>query len=338
MKQAVPTSRGNKAPDVVQVTPPLFLAAARRLVSQVNTDVDSAAKRLIDSASAHGIDLGNCWVTLEPGTSSPKVRQACLAVLGAGRTCMVFVSEPDRAGEDARAADERRACADAACTTMMRTMPDRVHIAQSLPEPDERWALAAVLGAGFIKVGDLSYMRRESKPSRHRHAPDGPTGLPDGITAERVSRLPEALRDSLLIAALDASYDDTLDCPELCGLRDTADVLVSHRSVGKQDDSLWWVISENNTPLGCCLMNLCPDQRSAELVYLGLGPTLRGRGVAKSILAYAMDESLAGRPGWSVTCAVDDRNTPALALYRRLGFKSFANRTALVRSLRPAAS
>ncbi len=98
---------------VVRITPDLALSAAGRLVSQSNPNIETAAKRLVASAPEHGIDLSLIWATLEPrqGRKAPKVRQACLAVLGAGRTAMLFISEPAPGGDfgdPARALEERR--------------------------------------------------------------------------------------------------------------------------------------------------------------------------------------------------------------------------------------
>ena len=87
-----------------------------------------------------------------------------------------------------------------------------------------------------------------------------------------------------LLEALESSYQDTLDCPELCGLRETPDVLDSHRSTGVFDPALWWMVHVNGQARGCALFNRCPEQRTIELVYLGLSPELRGRGLGKWLL------------------------------------------------------
>src|SRR3954468_272901 len=70
----------------VRITSDLAVAAAARLVSQSNTDIETAARRLVASAPEHGIDLSLIWGTVEGARAKRKVRQACLVVLGAGRT------------------------------------------------------------------------------------------------------------------------------------------------------------------------------------------------------------------------------------------------------------
>ena len=76
-------------------------------------------------------------------------------------------------------------------------------------------------------------------------------------------------------------------------------------------------------------MSHCPDHRSVELVYIGLGPGLRGRGVGRRVLEHALG-AVSGVEAAEVTCAVDRSNTPALRLYEGLGFSEFTSRVAFV--------
>jgi ribosomal protein S18 acetylase RimI-like enzyme len=335
-----PTPRD--VPNVVRVTPELFLPAARRLVSQGNADVESAANRLVESAPRHEIDLTMCFVTVEPkaGRRGPVVRQACLGVRGAGRTAMMFISEPPRQGEDTQAAfEERRACIGAVCEALAAEHGGAVRIAQSLPEPEEDWSQRAFLASGFISVGTLRYLRREASERRGRHAPARDAAWPPGVTVEPLAPAGKPRADlteaqqRVIVEALDSTYADTLDCPELCGLRETPDVLDSHRRTGQFDPSLWWVARLHGKPRGCMLLNRCPDQRTVELVYLGLAPELRGAGLGARLLSMGIERVRQGHPAWSVTCAVDERNTPAMRLYESLGFAAFGRRVALVRAL-----
>ena len=125
---------------------------------------------------------------------------------------------------------------------------------------------------------------------------------------------------------------DTLDCPELCGLRRTDDVIASHLATGVFHPETWWLVFEDGEPEGCVLMSHCPEHDSVELVYLGLSPRLRRRGLGERLLRCAIARC-ARYSAASVTCAVDRRNAPAVALYERLGFRAFASRIALVRGL-----
>ncbi len=314
------------------------LAAARRLVDQSLADVDQAAKRLIAAGPAHGIDFSLAWATVDEIGPGVVARQVVLAVPGRGRTVMLFISEPPPkgdAGGTERGVLERAAILKTLCSDLAREMPGSVRLAQALPSPHEAWAIDSMRSAGFLHVGDLSYMKRPiSGPIRADATMDSGDAWPADIALERADTLGGRRNsDPLFTAALDASYADTLDCPELCGLRDTTDVLESHRATGAFDPKLWWLLRKDNEPVGCMLLNRCPEQRTVELVYLGLAPRVRGRGLAGMLLARGITELQRTNPGWQLTCAVDDRNTPARSLYTRHGFAAFSRRTAMVKPL-----
>lgn len=330
-------------PNVIRIPRDLYLAAARRLVSRANEDVDAAAQRLMESASKHAIDFSLCFGTVEPTKGQARVRQVCLAVLGAGRTAMLFLSEPEPGiPEGAAGVAERAACINAVCDHLSAHHHRTATLAQALPEPGDRWSVESLLAANFISVGTLVYLRAHPPAPRRR---DVAHAWPDGITVERFSDIgalgtsvERDAADAALAAALEHSYIDTMDCPELCGLRHIDDVLDSHRSTGTYDPTWWYLVRHNAQPAGAMLLNRCPEMRSVELVYLGLGTGVRGKGLGSRLLRMGMDRVHEAFPGWSVTCAVDARNAPALALYESLGFASYAKRGAYVRSLGVRAS
>jgi len=316
---------------------------ARRIVSQASANLDEAAERLIANGPQHGIDFRWSWCTVDRSGlgNTLRVRQACLMVPGAGRTGMVFLSEPFRTGEPggarlARA--ERAAGLTSLCAAASKELNDRVVLAQSLPGVDERWAIDAFRDANFASVGNLLYMRRAPRSGDTKlwlGADISQLTWPDGVgvlsyrQCEALGMNPE----TLLVQAMDASYVDTLDCPELCGLRTTSDILLSHKSTGIFDPSLWWIITLRGAPHGCALFSPCPDQRSFELVYLGLSPALRGKGLGLRLLRHGIGSCAAIQTAWSMACAVDERNLPAVRLYESQHFRGFSRRAALVRTL-----
>jgi mycothiol synthase len=338
--------------EVVRVGPDRVLAAAERLVGPGAGPRAPAARRFIEAAGQFGIDLSLLWAVPDP--TGRGFQQACLAVIGSGRTAMLFVSSeeepirPRRGGGSgssecevaAFALRQRVALVTAACRHL-RTVPapgcdgcpapgaePAVTLAQSLLEPEETAAIASLSAAGFRRLGDLAYMHRNIP----RHAPARGLSVPvwpDGMAVRRLSEIPAREHSPLLLRALERSYIDTLDCPELCGMRRVQDVLDSHRSVGKFDPALWWVAFQSDQAEGCMLLTPCPEQHAVELVYLGLSPPLRGCGLAASLLKMGIAE-LAGRREHTLTCAVDLRNTPALKLYERAGFERAAVRVPMV--------
>lgn len=348
MSQTTTSNPGSSAETpwpVVRVSAELFLPAARRLVSQTNSSVEDAARRLVESAPRHAIDLTMCFVTLESPAKparhakggTPVVRQACLAVKGSGRTAMLFISEPLLGEhEPPGARGERVACIRAAVSHLRAFHAADVGLVQALPEPEEPWTIEACDDAGFIRVGNLSYLRCPPLKARdaQKLAPaHGSTGWPAGVEVIRCSDLPPSEVDELLGEALEITYIDTLDCPELSGLRSKADVIDSHQSIGQYDPALWWLVMQERRPRGCMLLSACPDQRATELVYLGLAPSLRSVGIGKRLLGMGMQAVRRVHPTWGMTCAVDERNEPALRLYQGLGFERVARRVAMVRPL-----
>lgn len=344
---------------LVRVEPDRRLDAAARLVGDQTDDPYSAGRRFLESADDLRIDLSLMWATEGPRA---EVRQVSLAVPGSGRTVMLFVSGPPRRrraagvgadlGSGAGPTRERVAVLRAACDHCSRREGDRPAstLAQSLLEPRETDGIVAFRAAGFTQLGDLAYLRRVAP------APNAPTGpLPLDVSVASVAALlaaGESARsiDDALRRALSESYIDTLDCPELCGLRTIDDVLESHRAVGRYDPDLWWLVRRHGIAEGCVLLNVCPEHGSVELVYLGLSPAVRGHGLGSALLNLALRQVLGaaapaefgGLPGLparavvgpgGITCAVDTRNAAAMRLYRAAGFQRFALRVPVVLGL-----
>lgn len=319
-----------------RVTPAQYEAAAARLVSADAGDIAQAARRFVQAAPAHGIDLALMWATFESEVKPELgIRQVCLAVLGAGRTAVLFLSSPlsSRTARSSRETEqaERIATIQAAVQWLSSEKRGGVRVVQSLPEPREAWAIAALEGAGLVQVGDLAYLR--CPLARRRGAAPTPQPWPTGVQVRSVGALDRGQPDRALLAeALDLTYEKTLDCPGLCGMRETHDVIDSHLSTGRFDPSYWWLLLVDGRPEGCALFNPSPEQSTVELVYLGLSARMRGRGLARMLLAHGMLR-LGGPGQLSVTCAVDRRNAPAISLYRRAGFGEFSGRLAYVRAI-----
>jgi len=134
------------------------------------------------------------------------------------------------------------------------------------------------------------------------------------------------------VRALDASYEQTRDCPKLRGLRATEDVIAGHKAAGRFEPDLWTLLRLDGEPAGVQLLAPVDEQGCVELVYLGLAPAARGRGLATLLIhqAYAACVGV-GLP--LLTLAVDRANDPAVRLYRGQGFYRVARRQALVRAI-----
>lgn len=242
---------------------------------------------------------------------------AVVALPQPGRTAMIFTARPAKR----RLLPDLGRVIEAACAAMT---PDQATLAQSLIDPEDDLRRDALLAAGFTELSTLCYMQR-----RLAHpAISGPQHI-DGVSFE--AWRPQLKAD--FIHVLEASYQQTLDCPGLTGIRLTEDVLAGHRGAGEFDPSLWTLMRLEGEPIGVMLLNPVPAADCIELVYLGLASSVRGRGYGALLMQRGM-WLCAGRPETYFTLAVDETNTPALALYRRFGLRRITRKLALIRKLK----
>jgi ribosomal protein S18 acetylase RimI-like enzyme len=311
------------------------LGAAQRLAEASAQGDKDAGKRFLAAARTHGIDLEHFWSSCD--TETGRVREVALGVRGSGRTAMCFTSQPgSRASEQ-----ELGRVIDALCDDLRSVSdPNGVRLAQALLNPGERAAARAFTNGGFHELARLAYMGRPV-PTPGEFEGFEPWQLPADTAARSLATLGPEREETTqrLLIALTRSYEQTLDCPELCTLRSPEDVLDSHRSVRRFDPRWWWLIELNGEPEGAMLFTACPDSGGVELVYLGISPRLRGRGLGRVLMRSGMRELAFGltksraRERARLTCAVDLHNEPARRLYRGLGFQMTAERVAMVRAI-----
>lgn len=317
------------------------LGAIARLLNAPAGQERVVVERFLAAAPGSGIDPDLIWWAGEEDEKrGPIIRQAVLAVPGAGRTATAFLSGPASEtlyGSSWIQRADRVACLEAMCGEVAEVgtpggadagnVGSGVALVQALVEPTEHWCIDALDAAGFQSVGLLEYMSRAMEPP----APPPEPKWPEGVTITPVSELGDpAAWWPRMVAALEASYEATLDCPELCGLRETSDVLESHRATGRFDPRFWWLIERGGEPVGCCLMSLVPAQRTVELVYIGMSPRVRGFGLGRSLLTHALC-AVSRLPADDVVLAVDTRNAPAARIYAALGFAVTMRRVGYVR-------
>src|SRR5207302_922390 len=119
---------------------------------------------------------------------------------------------------------------------------------------------------------------------------------------------------ALFARAIADSYQSSLDCPDLNGVRDIKDVIAGHKASGEFDPAGWFVLLEAGEPRGALLLSHVPRTDAAELVYIGLVPSARGSGLGDLLMRQALWAVAAMRLA-RLTLAVDSRNDPALKLY-----------------------
>ena len=209
------------------------------------------------------------------------------------------------------------------------TSPAEASLLQTLSSPDRRRERGVLAEAGFFHLARLVSMEKPISPRRRPRLSRGPSlGLG---ASERRLPFREAHRAAFERAIL-ASYEDTQDCPALVGLRSIDDVIAGHMASGQGFDARFWFAFFHGTdPVGVLLMNPA-ERRAIELVYLGLAPPWRRRGLGTKLLDHAL--AIAADAGFAaIRLAVDANNTPARRLYHDAGFRPVGHREAMIRPL-----
>ena len=222
-------------------------------------------------ARLRGIDLTKLQIGLLDG----RLAAAALPVPSPGRTVLLLLSP---AGRSAVAAGLATKCAQAviaALPTAGRPPQDRP-LVQMLLEPGETKTAEALQSAGVTPLATLIYLQRRLKRVVFPAATLPPFVHYSPATHDRFAR------------AIEASYENSLDCPGMRGLRSIDDVMAGHRATGDFDPDLWHLFSdESGQDLGVLLLAPVTAQPMTELVYLGLAPAARGKRLADELVRHA---------------------------------------------------
>jgi mycothiol synthase len=196
-----------------------------------------------------------------------------------------------------------------------------VELAQTLLAPDNAAAGAALRAGAYEHAADLLYLAAEADSF-----PDQPNPLPaELVPAGEVDKI----RMSQLV---DATYSGSLDCPRIDGLRSAADVLAGYRAVGDAGDLHWSVLRAGDSDVGCLLLADHRQSRQFEIVYVGLIPSVRGRGWGLELTRHA--QWLARQANCErVVLAVDAANEPAIRIYSAAGFRAWDRQAVWIKSL-----
>ncbi len=261
------------------------------------------------NASGPGLDDEQLWAARDHRNA---IRAVALVTCRPGRTATLFLSRPPRRG----LVDQTAELARCACSALD---VQRVALVQVLLDQHDDLERLALERAGFEELAWLEYLQRPIGRS-HR-----PSDLPPDVT---LATWTPQRRDDFL-AMLEASYEQTLDCPNLCGKRRTQDILAAHRATGMFRDDFWTLLMVEGRPAGVMLLADLPGHHLVELVYLGLALEHRGRGLGRLLLQRALHQCAGADAGYLCT-AVDQRNAPARHLYRSMGFDLVAGKLAMI--------
>jgi ribosomal protein S18 acetylase RimI-like enzyme len=297
-------------------TPAQIPAALRLILGNAAQDAtDSQISDFIRFAEQRGIRLSDLQVIQANG----RLIWAILPMVNPGRTVLYFAAP-------VRAAASHPAAVGTAIESICRTMAQQnIQLAQVLLDPSDQATIDTYLHHGFSSMAELIYLHRAIRPFSLPAQPPPPG-------AEFQLQSYSAANHASFAAAIVASYQNSLDCPALNGVRDIEDVITGHQSAGEFDPADWLLLSRHGQPAAVLLLMRTPQVDAMELVYLGLAPPVRGLGIGKYLMELALyrvrQRNLAG-----LTLAVDSRNTPAIKLYHRHGMQRLMSKVALMRNL-----
>ncbi|MEO0966061.1 MAG: GNAT family N-acetyltransferase [Planctomycetota bacterium] len=301
----------------VRVPAPSERQAALSLLLTGRAYGGEAAVRRFDDYLARQ-QLGDALIRTAWAGTRPVATAA--AVLNPGRAAMMFVSRPRSARGDRAAVETVRDLIDA-------LPPDRVRLVQALLEPSQSAERRVVAEAGMAELAVLAYLSRTIETADRGSAAARAALTGQGLRLESWA----ASRAGAFANAVERSYEQTLDCPALRGVRPIEDVMAGHRAAGRFDPAKWVLATEaDGSPAGVMLLSELPTESAGELVYLGIPTAWRRRGIAGRLLRLGV--AMLAEAGLSrLLLAVDQSNAPALGLYRREGFVPTGRRHAWMR-------
>ncbi|CAN5506633.1 hypothetical protein BH09PLA1_BH09PLA1_19990 [soil metagenome] len=275
---------------------------------------DEQVLDFLSYAIHRNVDVNATWIATMRG----RIEWSILPVISPGKTMLMLSPTQLFRHTPAEAVS---AISQAICLEYAQR---DIHLAQLLLDPDHRAVRDAYLASGFTELAELVYLRRAVRSSMEAPA------LPPQYELRSYS--PEC--EQQFLDAIRSTYENSLDCPGLNGIREMRDVFDGHRATGEFSPHLWHIVVEQDHPRAVLLLNRSVHSDAMELVYIGISPAARGKGLGDALMRLAMH--LTARDGKAeLTLAVDSRNVPAMKLYFRHGMKRIGSRTALIQDLRP---
>jgi mycothiol synthase len=228
-----------------------------------------------------------------------------------GGTAIVLIPSPGELGIDP---EEQLRLTHAG---LARLGAHDLYYAQALLEPSAAAAAALLERTGFRPLATLEYLERDAL-----HPWVDPPAPAEAEWVQYQENTHEQFAQTVL-----ATYRDSQDCPELTGLRPIDDILAGHSASGRFDPQLWELARVDGRVAGCLLLAALTHAPLLEVVYMGVVPEFRRRGVGQLLLRRALEQChTAGAR--RLTVVVDERNAPAKRLYARLALSPVARRKA----------
>jgi mycothiol synthase len=277
-----------------------------------SAETDQQVQALVRYSESRGLSLEQCLI----GTGPDHTTLVCLCVDSPGRTSGVYIPATIAKPQTGKLIVELLNEAS------LRARTRNIQFLQAIVPIDSDAETGVLQAAGFSKLAKLIYLESDlARPLRVEKPPPPLSWLGYSQTTH-----------PLFANTIAQTYEGSLDCASLNGLRRIEDILASHRATGVFSPRFWFLGTLDSEPVGVILLSSIPEQSSYEVVYMGVGPRWRGQGYASALLSHgvrvARDEA-----ALSLTLAVDAKNNPARKLYARFGFREVSRRCAWIKML-----
>jgi len=213
-----------------------------------------------------------------------------------------------------RTVDDDPATEDALVSAALRHVVGAKVVQAFLP-PDELARATPLLRAGFQHIARVWQMRRDGRSCSAKGGESHVLPRDDVLTLVPYAACDSADFERVLMRA----HDDSLDCPELHGMRTSVEVLEGYRDCAP-DPARWWLARRHGEGIGVLLLS------AVDLIFVGVVPDKREKGIGRTLV----EAACAIAPVLNVT--VDVRNIPAVQLYQSVGFEATGARDVFIAS------
>ncbi|MGP0062037.1 MAG: GNAT family N-acetyltransferase [Isosphaeraceae bacterium] len=277
---------------------------------------------VLDEANRGELDLSGLWVAR---ARAGRITGVLLTQTLAGKAAAVWAPEMKTTWRRSALAAELVGAAMADLTARGYRLAQAV-----LDEAAGPRAGQDLTRGGMPRVTELLYLERDTA------TPLSPIGARSRVAGPSFEWRPFSREtEPEFREVLQATYAGSLDMPELEGTRGLDDILDGHRAAGLFVPDRWRLgrIPGEPEAAAVLLMAEVPGRDAWEVIYLGLTPAARGRGLGRAVLRHALELARVHTP--RLELAVDLRNTPAVRLYRTTGFVIRNRRTVHLAILGP---
>lgn len=285
------------------------------LVAGLSDDVQAHAQAgtLLEATLGRHPQRTHLWWARQGG----RCVAAAMVFDNVGKTAMLFANPVSAPGVDAAALVQLVAGIG------QHAVGRGITVVQAMLPPSQVDDIRALHLAGFKDLAQLVYMRRSIEKAPQVRERQELEWLHHGqFDGQRLGRV------------IESAYGQSLDCPQLEGVREVSDVIAGHKACGRFCPNCWWIVVRSGQDAGCILVNDHDHNSDADVIYMGVAPEHRGAGLGRAMIGRAICQAhQRGRSG--ITLAVDDLNTYAKTIYESFGFVEVQRRLAMAMLAKP---